>query len=144
MLLIRCPYCEEERPELEFRHAGQAHVARPANIAEISDEEFEEYFFIRQNPKGLYFERWRHIHGCARFFNAARDTVSDKFVKTYKAGEPKPSISLPKAKPARRAKPVSAPKKAAAAKATAKPARKAPAKRTTAGGAKTRRRAKKS
>ena len=30
------------------------------------------------------------MHGCARFFNAARDTVTDKFVMTYKAGEPKP------------------------------------------------------
>ncbi|MGO8528644.1 sarcosine oxidase subunit delta, partial [Rhizobium ruizarguesonis] len=42
--------------------------------------------------KGLIFERWRHIHGCWRFFNAARDTVSYKFIVTYKAGEPKPAI----------------------------------------------------
>lgn len=89
MLLIHCPYCEEDRPELEFRHAGEAHVARPANIADISDEAFEAYFFIRKNPKGLAWERWRHIHGCARFFNAVRDTVTDRFVTTYKAGEPK-------------------------------------------------------
>ena len=34
-------------------------------------------------------ERWRHIHGCGRFFNAVRDTVSDKFEVTYKAGEPR-------------------------------------------------------
>ncbi len=92
MLLIHCPYCEEDRPELEFRNAGEAHIARPQNIAEITDEEFEQYFFIRTNPKGLHFERWRHIHGCARFFNAARDTVTDKFLMTYKMGEPKPSI----------------------------------------------------
>lgn len=92
MLLIRCPYCEEERPELEFRHAGEAHLVRPSPITEMSDEDFEGYFFIRQNPKGLVYERWRHIHGCARFFNAVRDTVSDKFVMTYKAGEKKPSI----------------------------------------------------
>jgi sarcosine oxidase subunit delta len=39
------------------------------------------------------FERWRHIHGCARFFNAARDSVSDKFIVTYKAGEPKPDLT---------------------------------------------------
>ena len=108
MLLIHCPYCEEDRPELEFRHAGQAHIARPVNIAEISDEAFEVYFFIRENPKGLYFERWRHIHGCARFFNAARDTVTDKFVTTYKAGEKKPDLGIAKTQagktaPARRA-----------------------------------------
>jgi sarcosine oxidase subunit delta len=92
MLLIRCPYCEEERPELEFRHAGEAHLVRPSPITQMSDEDFEGYFFIRQNPKGLVYERWRHVHGCARFFNAVRDTVSDKFVMTYKAGEPKPDL----------------------------------------------------
>jgi len=92
MLLIYCPYCQEERSELEFRGAGDAHIARPTDIASISDEAFEEYFFLRDNPKGLIFERWRHIHGCGRFFNAARDTNSDKFIKTYKAGEPKPDI----------------------------------------------------
>lgn len=92
MLLIHCPYCQEERSELEFRGAGDAHIARPGNIASISDEEFEEYFFLRDNPKGLIFERWRHQHGCGRFFNAARDTISDKFVMTYKAGEPKPDL----------------------------------------------------
>jgi sarcosine oxidase subunit delta len=90
MLLIHCPYCEEDRPELEFRHAGEAHVDRPSAITEISDDDFEGYFFIRSNPKGIVYERWRHVHGCARFFNAARDTVSDRFLITYKAGEPKP------------------------------------------------------
>ena len=94
MLLIRCPYCEEERPELEFRGAGEAHIARPENIAEISDEAFEQFFFIRTNPKGLIYERWRHIHGCARFFNAVRDSVSDKFLMTYKAGEKKPAVKV--------------------------------------------------
>ncbi|PSJ58376.1 sarcosine oxidase subunit delta [Kumtagia ephedrae] len=100
MLLIRCPYCEEERPELEFRHAGEAHVARSGDIAAISDEDFEKFFFIRSNPKGVVFERWRHVHGCARFFNAARNTVTDRFLVTYKAGEPKPEISAEDAGPA--------------------------------------------
>jgi sarcosine oxidase subunit delta len=98
MLLIRCPYCEEERPELEFRNAGEAHIARSGNPAETSDEDFEAFFFIRSNPKGIIYERWRHIHGCARFFNAVRDTVTDKFVMTYKAGEPKP-VTLPSGAP---------------------------------------------
>ena len=93
MLLIRCPYCEEERPELEFRSAGEAHIVRSSNIAAESGEDFEKFFFIRSNPKGVIYERWRHIHGCARFFNAARDTITDKFIVTYKAGEPKPDIS---------------------------------------------------
>ncbi len=90
MLLIHCPYCDEDRPELEFRHAGEAHVARPAG-ADVSDVDFEAFLFLRTNPKGLVFERWRHIHGCGRFFNAARDTVSDRFLATYRAGENAPA-----------------------------------------------------
>ena len=91
MLLIHCPYCEEERPELEFANAGEAHIVRPKNMDKMSDEEFEDMFFIRENPKGLSFERWRHAHGCGRFFNAIRSTVSDKFLKIYKAGEKRPT-----------------------------------------------------
>ena len=90
MLLIRCPYCEEDRPELEFRHAGEAHLVRPSAADDVSDEAFEAFLFLRENPKGTTYERWRHIHGCGRFFNAVRDTVSDRFALTYKAGEKKP------------------------------------------------------
>lgn len=94
MLLIHCPYCQEERSELEFRAAGDAHIDRPQNIAEISDDEFAEYFFMRDNPKGLIFERWRHISGCGRFFRAVRHTVTDKFVMTYTQEEPRPDPSV--------------------------------------------------
>lgn len=90
MLLINCPYCGEERPELEFRHAGEAHIARPTDIKSISDDDFMKFFFLRDNPKGLAYERWRHVHGCGRFFNAVRDTVSDRFVMTYATGGPRP------------------------------------------------------
>jgi len=76
MLLIRCPYCEEERPELEFRNAGEAHIARSANIAGESDDDFEKFFFIRSNPKGIIHERWRHIHRCGQCCNAEGDTVT--------------------------------------------------------------------
>ena len=94
MLLISCPYCEEERPELEFRNGGEAHIARSGQLATVSDDDFEGYFFIRSNTKGTVFERWRHIHGCGRFFNAVRDSVTDKFFMTYKAGEPKPELDF--------------------------------------------------
>lgn len=93
MLLIQCPYCQEDRPELEFSHAGEAHIVRPSDIASIDDAAFEQMFFLRENPKGLVYERWRHIHGCGRFFNAVRDTVSDRFLTTYKAGERKPDAA---------------------------------------------------
>ncbi|NMN06532.1 MULTISPECIES: sarcosine oxidase subunit delta [unclassified Novosphingobium] len=87
MLLIRCPYCEEDRPEVEFVYGGEAHIARPLDPAALSDQDWEHYLYIRRNPRGRHHERWRHTHGCGRFFNAVRDTVSDRFEQTYKAGE---------------------------------------------------------
>ena len=91
MLLIICPYCEEARPELEFTYAGEAHIARPADPSALTDEQWRDHLYIRRNPRGLHAERWRHQHGCGRFFNAVRDTVTDKFLTTYKAGDPRPT-----------------------------------------------------
>jgi sarcosine oxidase subunit delta len=89
MLLINCPYCGE-RPELEFVHGGQAHIARPGSPAECSDQQWADYLYRRDNIKGVHAERWRHTHGCGRFFNALRDTTSDQFLATYKIGEQPP------------------------------------------------------
>ena len=93
MLLIHCPYCEMARPELEFRYGGEAHIARPTDPSALTDEAWAEYLYLRSNPKGMHAERWRHVHGCGRFFNALRDTVSDRFLTTYKAGEPRPALA---------------------------------------------------
>lgn len=89
MLLIPCPWCGP-RPELEFRHGGQAHVTRPQQPHLVSDEAWAEFLYLRTNAKGIHAERWRHVHGCGRFFNCARDTVTDRIVATYKPGESQP------------------------------------------------------
>ena len=93
MLLITCPYCGE-RPELEFRNMGEAHIARPVYESAPTDEQWEGFLYVRSNTKGLLAERWRHIHGCARFFNAVRHTVTDKFVMTYKVTDPRPDLAV--------------------------------------------------
>lgn len=93
MLLIRCPYCNVERPEVEFTYGGQAHIARPQDPSTLTDDEWRDHLYIRSNPRGIHYERWRHMHGCGRFFNAVRDTVSDKFVMTYKAGLARPDLT---------------------------------------------------
>jgi len=90
MLLIPCPWCGK-RPENEFRHGGQAHVVRPENPDAVGDEDWAIFLFLRDNPKGRHVERWRHIHGCGRFFNCVRDTVSDHIDATYKPGEAPPA-----------------------------------------------------
>jgi len=93
MLLIHCPYCDKTLPELEFAYAGEAHIDRPTDAASLSDDEWRDYLFVRANVRGPHAERWRHVHGCSRFFNAVRDTVSDRFLTTYRAGEPRPDLS---------------------------------------------------
>ena len=89
MLRITCPHCGE-RPEIEFRYGGEAHIARPADPSAQDDAAWAEFLYLRSNPKGWHYERWRHEHGCGRFFNAVRHTVSDRIVMTYKAGENRP------------------------------------------------------
>jgi sarcosine oxidase subunit delta len=93
MLLIRCPYCDETLPEVEFAYAGEAHVDRPADPSALSDAEWRDFLFVRSNVRGIHAERWRHVHGCARFFNALRDTVSDVVLETYPAGAPRPGMA---------------------------------------------------
>jgi sarcosine oxidase subunit delta len=98
MLLIRCPYCGD-RPEIEFLYAGEAHIARPRDPMQRGDAQWADYLYMRTNPKGLHSERWRHIHGCARFFNCVRDTLSDRIVATYETGEPRPNVEKLSAEP---------------------------------------------
>ena len=89
MLLVPCPHCGP-RPEIEFRCGGQAHLVRPADPATVDDEAWAEFLFYRANSKGILAERWSHAHGCQRWFNVLRDTVSDRILTSYRAGEPRP------------------------------------------------------
>lgn len=92
MLLITCPNCGP-RPELEFRCGGEAHIARPEDPSALDDAAWRDVLYMRTNPKGLHAERWLHVHGCQRWFNAVRDTVSDKILATYRAGERRPDLA---------------------------------------------------
>jgi sarcosine oxidase, subunit delta len=89
MLLIDCPHCGQ-RPEIEFSYGGQAHLARPPRPADLTDQQWAEYLYVRENRRGLHAERWHHVHGCGRFFNALRDTTTDQFAATYRIGETAP------------------------------------------------------
>ena len=96
MLLIHCPYCDEKLPEVEFEYAGEAHLERPDDPAALSDGDWKDYLFTRRNVRGNHAEQWRHIHGCARYFNAVRNTVTDKFILTYPMGTSCPIEALEK------------------------------------------------
>ena len=90
MLLIPCPFCGP-RPELEFRHGGEAHVTRDPSLP--ADADWGAFLYTRSNTRGVMAERWRHASGCGRFFNVLRDTVSDTILSSYKVGEPRPALS---------------------------------------------------
>ena len=94
MLLIPCPWCGP-REETEFTCGGEAHIARPRQPSALSDDQWANYLFMRQNPKGVHHERWRHTLGCGRWFNVARHTVSDEILAVYRMGEQPPRIGQP-------------------------------------------------
>jgi sarcosine oxidase subunit delta len=79
-------YASGERISLWRRSAHR----RPSDPASRDDAAWAEFLYLRSNPKGVHAERWRHIHGCGRFFNCVRDTVSDRISATYRPGETPP------------------------------------------------------
>lgn len=92
MMLIQCPECGP-RNENEFHYGGQAHVPYPTGGGmDLTDEQWSEYLFFRDNTKGAYAERWLHSAGCRRWFNAVRDTMTYEFLAVYRAGEPRPDL----------------------------------------------------
>ena len=83
MLILECPYCGVHADETELSPGGEAHLTRHGPGA--SDDDFESYLFQRENPKGVHFERWRHVYGCGKWFHAARDTMTLEIFGTYTA-----------------------------------------------------------
>ncbi|WP_095589025.1 sarcosine oxidase subunit delta [Actibacterium ureilyticum] len=88
MLILTCPYCGVSGEETEFHGGGEAHLKRFGPGA--SEADFESYLFHRENPKGVHFERWRHVNGCGKWFIAARDTATLQVFGTYPAQTTEP------------------------------------------------------
>ncbi|MBD42128.1 MAG: sarcosine oxidase subunit delta [Pelagibacteraceae bacterium] len=91
MFLINCPYCGE-REQSEFSCGGEAHISRPKNPPDTSDEQWADYLFMRKNIKGVQFERWNHSSGCRQWFNVVRNTSTDEILGIYNMGEAIPEI----------------------------------------------------
>jgi len=87
MMRIPCPWCGE-RDEPEFVCGGTTHINRPPLSA--SDVEWGAYLFVRENPRGVHLERWRHAFGCGQWFNLARNTVTHEITWVYSMTDPKP------------------------------------------------------
>ena len=92
MLTLTCPCCGVAAEETELAPGGEAHLKRYGPGS--PDDDFEGYLFLRPNPKGVHFERWRHAYGCGKWFLAARCTATLEVFGTYPAQtkEPPPEI----------------------------------------------------
>ncbi|MEM7122014.1 MAG: sarcosine oxidase subunit delta [Pseudomonadota bacterium] len=90
MLVITCPWCGA-RAQTEFTCGGEGHIVRP-DPDTASDAEWGDYLFMRENPKGVHFERWFHAHGCRKWFHVARSTVTHEVLKVYGITEPRPTL----------------------------------------------------
>jgi sarcosine oxidase subunit delta len=92
MLILKCPYCGVDADETELSAGGEAHLKR--ETVGSDDAAFEEYLFMRENPKGVHLERWRHAYGCGKWFHAARDTVTLEVYGTYSAQVFEPPVEI--------------------------------------------------
>ena len=69
MLLITCPWLRPPRRDrVPLRRPGPRGL--PRDPAALTDEEWAEYLFYRDNTKGAFAERWMHSTGCRQWFNA--------------------------------------------------------------------------
>lgn len=98
MLLIECPWCGA-REGTEFHYGGQAHLAYPDDPAQVTDAEWAQVLYFRDNPRGLFAERWMHRAGCRQWFNVVRDTVTNAIIAVYRIGEWRPP-AVPAHRPA--------------------------------------------
>lgn len=81
MLEINCPYCGL-CPQIEFTYGGDATVKRPTLNADISDEEWEDFVYNRDNTRGEHTELWQHSSGCRKWFKAKRNTATHHFINS--------------------------------------------------------------
>ena len=84
MQFIHCPFCGL-RSEVEFSWGGESHIARPES--HVSDDEWADYLFNRNNTAGAYAERWCHYSGCGKWFNMLRDTETNEVLAVYKMSD---------------------------------------------------------
>jgi heterotetrameric sarcosine oxidase delta subunit len=77
---------------VEFRYGGQAHLVHPSDPDTLSDAEWAEYVFMRDNPRGWWAERWMHATGCRRWFNLTRNTATNEIGAAYLIGEHPPEV----------------------------------------------------
>ena len=73
MIRIDCPHCGL-RDETEFTYGGDATLTFPG-LDNTDTDTWNEYVFLRDNPRGRHTEYWQHTQGCRRFLPAKLQCV---------------------------------------------------------------------
>jgi sarcosine oxidase subunit delta len=81
MILLNCPHCGERNSQ-EFRYGGE-YNPRPKDPSSVSQQEWTDFVYLRDNKLGVQKEWWYHRAGCQVWFLAERHTASLDVKKTY-------------------------------------------------------------
>ena len=84
MLLIPCPWCGP-RPENEFRHGGEAHIARPADPAARRRRRMGRLPLRRGQPEGRARRALAARAWLRAVLQCVRDTVTDRILRQLQA-----------------------------------------------------------
>ena len=55
---------------------------RPVNPELATDEDWFDYIYVRDNPRGIHQEYWQHIAGCRSHVKVLRNTLTHEVLKT--------------------------------------------------------------
>ena len=77
MQIFPCPFCGA-RDETEFHYRGETCIPRPEG-ADVSDEAWAGYLYMRRNMWGETSEIWHHVT-CGEYFAMTRNSVTHEVV----------------------------------------------------------------
>ncbi len=85
-MLIQCPHCGA-RPVEEFTFLGDATPTRPTSNDPATMDQWFDYVYLRNNPRGRFQEYVHHSSGCRAWLVATRDTASHEVTGCITARE---------------------------------------------------------
>ena len=80
-MIIKCPHCGP-REASEYTYVGDAKVIRPDHEDNDKDK-WNDYVFMRGNPRGKHSEYWQHTSGCRAFLNVIRGYSKSQDIKCH-------------------------------------------------------------
>jgi methylglutamate dehydrogenase subunit B len=72
-MLVPCPHCGI-RPVEEFTFLGDAKPVRPNSTDGSAMEQWYDYVYLRDNPRGAFEDYVHHSGGCRQWMVLKRDT----------------------------------------------------------------------